>query len=150
MKPDDNIFAEKGRASQLPQYDDVTFRNMEVVNLNTQLRNGLVFGAPNQTLFINLQQWHFHFGGLYDSTFLETEKHVKEEDTKRIKDFLKNPITSPLSKIMNEPKNRPILSEVINNALDIFIIYETAMRAAGYRNTSYMSLKKEYKHLENR
>ena len=145
-----DIFAEKGKATQFPQNDDITFRNMEVITLNAAMRNDYVFGANNNTLFANLKTFHFHFGGLYDATYLETEKHLEKDDIDKIKAFLNNPIGGRLSGNVADSVNREILQEAVRNSLDVFNIYEQAMKKGGFRNISYMSLKKEYKAMESR
>ena len=145
-----DIFAEKGKATQFPQNDDITFRNMEVITLNAAMRNDYVFGANNNTLFANLKTFHFHFGGLYDATYLETEKHLSDEEKEKIKAFLSNPVGGRLSQTIADYVNREILTKAVGNSLEVFDIYEQAMKKGGFRNISYMSLKKEFKAMENK
>lgn len=151
MSEDSNepIFNEHGKASQLPQYDDITLRNMELITLNAAMRNSFVFGANNSSLFSILKQFHFHFGGLYDATFLETEKHLEDEEKVAIKLFLSNPIQKKLSHNLEDSINRKTLIDSVSNALDIFEKYQMAMRAGGFRKITYQSLSESHKSRRN-
>lgn len=138
MSKGDSIFVENAKASQLPQYDDITLRNMEVINTYANMQNSLAFGATNQILYTTLKEFHFFFTGLHGATYLETQ--IKNEDAEKIKTFLANPLIKPLQGNMNSTSNRTALIDSCKAALEVFDIYQAAMKKAGYRKTTYTTL----------
>jgi len=142
-----SLYDDRARASQLPQYDDITLRNLEVININAAMRNSLVMGDGNEILFTNLKRFHLYFGGLYDATYLETT--MAGEAKEKVKGFLDNPLVKSLQGTLSNTANRSILQDSTKLALQVFDIYEQAMQKAGYRKTTYQSLKTHEKWREN-
>lgn len=145
----DSIFQEHGKASQLQQYIDITIRNMEAITLAAVLRRDINFGSSNSEMYLDLKEFYRVFVGLYEATNLETEKHLNGSN-KSVKSFIEMPFSPLPAPVMNDNRNRGIMITALKNAIEQFEVYEKALKDAGFRKISYLSLKKEHKALENR
>ena len=146
-KSEESMFAELGRASLLPQYDDITYRRMEAINANANLRTAIF---RSNKLYDTILVFHQHFGALWDSTMLELvdkSRHISEEDEQRIRAFLFNPFskTNFNGQNVDSAENRAQLIQVAVEANQLHEIYETALKKAGYRKISISVLKDEHK-----
>jgi hypothetical protein len=138
-----NLFVEQGKSSVLPQYDDVTLKNMELINAVSVLRNSIVFNLADNTIFQALKEFHFYFCALRDTTFIEIDKYINQKERevteKRINDVLFLPLSS----------NRKLLILRGKECIEVFEIYQILMRKAGFRKISYFTLNEAEKFREN-
>lgn len=151
-----DMFEQKGKSAQLPQYDDITIRRMEAINAKANLRTWLVFNKSG--LYGTLAAFHNYFGALVDSTILEiTESdkrqkpHLDEDDQARIHIFLEDPFKNLDIKggDMESKANRAEISKAAREAIQIHDLYEVALKKGGFRKISYAVLKDEHKWREN-
>lgn len=141
---DSSIYNQHGRASQLPQYDDITIRRMEAINTNANLRTCIV--GNRKGLYDSILLFHQYFGALFDSTYLEVEDKLEEDNKTLIKGFLNDPFKGlSLDNSLESQQTKQQLIPIGRLANEIHMIYEQALLDGGFRKLTYYAIKPEEK-----
>lgn len=141
-----SMWKSHGKASLLPQYDDITLRRMESINAVANLSTWVI--GNRRGLYNTILAFHQVFGGLVASTLLELKDSgnkgmaLSDNDETRVRAFLYNTFDNItlIDGNTESPRNREELKKVGREAVAIHEIYERALKAAGYRKITFSTL----------